>query len=175
MKRNPLFVASAILCLAASVAHADEASKTAKAEEFLRLSKMEEIRQRIMDLAMRQMKAGLVQQIMGVKLSPDQETALGEFEDKVARVMSDALAWEKLKPAYVRLYTEAYSEAELDDIIAFYRSPTGQSVVAKGPALMAKASEIAQQRLATVMPELQTLMRDFTSQAAQTERPPEKK
>jgi hypothetical protein len=112
---------------------------------------------------------------MGVKLPPDQETALGEFQDKVARIVSDALAWEKLKPAYVKLFTEAYSEAELDDIIAFYRSPTGQSMVAKAPSLMAKASEIAQQRLATVMPELQALTRDFGAQAAKTTQPAEKK
>jgi hypothetical protein len=40
---------------------------------------------------------------------------------------------------------------------------------------MAKASEIAQQRLATVMPELQALTRDFGAQAAKTTQPAEKK
>jgi hypothetical protein len=175
MKHKSLLAASALLCLAASVAYADEATKTAKVEEFLRLSKVDEKLRQGMDLAMRQVKAGVVQQIMGVKLPPDQETALGEFQDKVARIVSDALAWEKLKPAYVKLFTEAYSEAELDDIIAFYRSPTGQSMVAKAPSLMAKASEIAQQRLATVMPELQALTRDFGAQAAKTTQPAEKK
>ena len=175
MKRTSLVVASAILCLAASVAYADEANKTAKVEEFLRLTKMDETLRQTIDLAVHQMKSGVAQQITGVKLSPDQEAALGAFQDNAARIMSDALAWEKLKPAYVKLFTEAYSEAELDDIVAFYRSPTGQSMVAKGPSLMAKAAELAQQRLATVMPQLQALMRDFTAQATQTAHPPEKK
>ncbi len=175
MKRNSLFVASAILCLAAPVAYAGEASKTAKVEEFLRLTKMDETLRQTMDLAMHQVKAGVAQQITGVKLSPDQQTALEDFQDKVARVISDALAWEKLKPAYVKLFTEAYSEAELDDIVAFYRSPTGQSMVAKGPSLMAKSSELAQQKLAAVMPQLQTLMRDFMAHAERPRDPPEKK
>jgi hypothetical protein len=48
-------------------------------------------------------------------------------------------------------------------------------MVAKSPALMAKGSEIVQQRLATAMPELQALMRDFKAQSAQTTHPPEKK
>lgn len=173
MKRNSLLVAGTLLCLAASVAYADEASKTAKVEEFLRLTKMDETLRQAMDQTMHQMKTGVAQQITGAKMSPDQVTALGEFQDKVARVISGALAWEKMKPAYVKLYTEAYSE--LDDILAFYRSPTGQSMVAKGPSLMTKAGELAQQRLASVMPQLQALMRDFKEQAPQTTHPLEKK
>lgn len=166
-----MFVASAILCLAASVARADDASKTAKVEEFLRLTKMDETIRQSMDLAMHQVKAGVVQQITGAKLSADQEKALGEFQDKVARVISDALAWEKLKPAYVKLFADTYSETELDDMIAFYKSPTGQSMVAKSPSLMTKSGEIAQQRLAAVMPQLQGLMRDFTAQAGHPTHP----
>jgi len=175
MKPNFWFVAGTLFCLAASVAYADEATKAAKVEEFFKLAKMDEMLRQTMDLTMRQVKTGVLQQMMDVKLPPDQETALGEFQDKVARIMSDALGWEKLKPAYVKLFAEAYSEAELDDIIAFYRSPTGQAMVAKSPALMAKGSEIVQQRLATAMPELQALMRDFKAQSAQTTHPPEKK
>jgi hypothetical protein len=75
----------------------------------------------------------------------------------------------------VNLFADAYSEAELDDIIAFYKSPTGQAMVAKGPLLMTKASGIAQQRLAEVMPRLQELMRDSISNASQSAQPQPKK
>jgi hypothetical protein len=88
-----------------------------------------------------------------------------QYQDKDL-VMSDAIAWEKLKPAYVELFAAAYTESELDDIIAFYKSPSGRSMVAKNPLLMTKAAEIMQQRMAEAQPELQKLMRDFVSEQA---------
>jgi hypothetical protein len=48
-------------------------------------------------------------------------------------------------------------------------------MVAKSPSLMAKANELAQQRPATAMPELQALLRDFAAQGAQTTHPSENK
>ena len=53
------------------------------------------------------------------------------MQDKVASMVSDAVAWDKLKPAYLKLYLDAYSEEELDGIIASYKSPAGQTMVTK--------------------------------------------
>jgi hypothetical protein len=102
-----------------------------------------------------------MQQLMGVKLSAEQEKASAEFMDKATHLITDALAWEKLKPDYVKLFSDAYTESELDDILTFYRSPTGQAMVAKNPALMMKASGMVQEKMAAVVPELQKLVRDY--------------
>jgi hypothetical protein len=122
-----------------------------------------------------QVNSGALQAVMGVKLAPEQEKAVAELQDKVTRIVADALAWEKLKPAYVKLFAEAYSEVELDDILAFYKSPTGQSMVAKNPLLMTKASEIVQQRMAAAQPELEKLVRDLMVQTPQPTQPQETK
>lgn len=177
MKRNSLLSCGAILCFSVLPICADEASKTAKVEEFFRLAKMDEMLRQTLALSASQVKSGMLQEMIGVKLPPEIEKSQEEFQDKITRIISDALAWEKIEPAYVKLFAEAYSEQELDDIVAFYRSPTGQAMVSKGPSLMTKASEIVQQRMAIAMPELQKLMRDFMAQAAQaaTQQPQEKK
>jgi hypothetical protein len=167
MKLNLLGLAIAVLHIAAFAAYGDEASKTAKVEEFFRLARMDETLRQSMALAADQVKSGMFQEIMGAKLTPAAQKNLNAFEDKVVGVISDALAWEKLKPAYVKLFVEAYSETELDDIIAFYKSPTGQSMVAKTPPLMTKSSEIVRQRMSEVGSEIQKLMRDFMAQAAE--------
>jgi hypothetical protein len=89
---------------------------------------------------------------------------MSEFGDKVFKLVSTELSWEKLKPDVVKLYADAYTEQELDAIIAFYKSPVGQSVIAKQADLQTKTSAIAQQRMAAVYPELQKLLKDFTAQ-----------
>ena len=172
MKCCILVLATTVL---ASAAYGDEASKAAKVEEFLRLAKMDEMLRQSLALATSQVKSGVLKEMMGVKLPPEMQKNADVLQDKVSRVVSDALAWEKLKPAYVKLFADAYSEAEIDDIVAFYKSSTGQSMVAKSPLIMTKASEIVQRRMTEAQPELQKLIHDFMSQAVQATHPQERK
>src|SRR5215813_3263639 len=115
-------LATAILFSAASAAYADEASRMTKAEEFLRLAKMDEMLQQTLKMVSEQTKSGVLQQMMGVKTPPEVEKDLAAFQDKVANLIADVFAWEKLKPAYVKLYAEAFTDEELDGIVAFYKS-----------------------------------------------------
>jgi len=163
MKR--ILIAIAALSVAASPSFADDASKAAKVEEFFKLSKMDDTLRQALALSANQIKSGMLQQMTGVKLSPEQEKSMGEFQDKVTTLVSGALSWEKMKPAYVKLYADTYTEPQLDDIVAFYKSPTGQAMVAGNSSMMTKASAIAQKQLAEVMPELQKMIRDFVEQS----------
>jgi hypothetical protein len=80
-----------------------------------------------------------------------------------------------MKPEYVRLYSEAYTEQQIDDMLTFYRSSTGQAMVAKTPDLMAKSSVIVQQRVMAARPEMQKLIQEFTDRARSSEVPPDPK
>ncbi len=70
MRRNFPFFPAVMLFLAVSSAWGDEASRTAKAEEFIRITKLEDTFRRAMNMVMDQTRSGLLQQITGVKLSP---------------------------------------------------------------------------------------------------------
>jgi hypothetical protein len=160
-------LATTILFSAASAAYGDEASRMTKADEFLRLAKMDEMLQQTLKMVSEQTKSGVLQQMMGVKTSPEAQKDLAAFQDKVANLIADVFAWEKLKPAYVKLYAEAFTDEELDGIVAFYKSPTGKAMVAKTPSLMTKASTVVQQRMAEAQPALQKLIREFAEQTKQ--------
>src|SRR5262249_30390931 len=116
-----------LLFLACSAAFADEAGKAAKVEELFRVSKLEDTFRQAMSLTMNQVKSGILQQITGVKLPPDKQRDVDAFTNKVTQVVTEGLSWEKLKPAYVKIYADQYSDDELDGIIAFYKSPAGQA------------------------------------------------
>jgi hypothetical protein len=164
MKFRYLPVALAIFFLTTSAALADEASKAKKIEEFFRLAKMDEMLRAVMSMSAEQMKSGFVQELTGVRVPPEKQKAVDEFIDRMNKVLMDALAWEKLQPEYVKLFAGAYSEQEVDDLIAFYRSPTGQAMVARSGPLMAKSSQIVQQKVMAAQAELQRLTREFTAQ-----------
>jgi uncharacterized protein len=77
----------------------------------------------------------------------------------MAKVMEDFFAeflpWSKLQPEYVRIYTELFSEAELRELIALFRTPAGQRFVEATPAMTAEMMETTQRLMAPHMGELQ--------------------
>jgi hypothetical protein len=144
-------------------ARADEVSRTAKAEEFLRVSHVGQVYSQMMSTVLNQAKSGMFQ-MFGVKLTPEQTKQSDELQSKLAAILNDVLSWEKLKPIYVKLYADTYSEEEMDGIIALYKSPAGEAMPAKSPEVMTKANQMVQQQMATVMPEIQKLMANLASQ-----------
>jgi uncharacterized protein len=167
MRRSLLASACLLMTLAASNAFADDASKAAKVEEFFKLAHLDDVLRQTLGQVRTQMQSGIVQQIFGQKpLPPEMQKQVDDFQNKIADIVSDALSWEKLEPGYVKIYMDAFSEQEIDGIIAFYKSPAGQAMVAKTPTLLTKGVELAQQKIAVAQPALEQLIKDFAAQAA---------
>jgi hypothetical protein len=150
------------LTLAVSNIFADDATKAAKVEEFLKLAKIDDAQRQTMAEIRAQMQLGILQQIFGSKPLPtDKKKEVDQFRTSLGDVVSDALSWEKLKPDYVKVYMEAFSEPEIDGMVAFYKSPAGQAMVAKTPALTTKTSEFARQKIVAAEPAIDKVVRDF--------------
>jgi uncharacterized protein len=152
-------------------AFADQASKEAKAEEYFRLMKMDRMLEQQMLIMTQQFKSGYLQQVMGLKVPPEQEKEMQSMMDKMSALVTNALSWEKLKPDFVKIYAEAFTETQLEEMIAFYKSPTGQAMVEKSPELMRKGSEISQKRMVDLQAEIQKLIRESIQKATQAPQP----
>jgi hypothetical protein len=85
-----------------------------------------------------------------LKASPQ----LAPYEDVLRSFMAKYADYASLKPEYVRIYRETFSEAELQETIRFYQSPFGKMLMGKMPALMARTSELTAQRMHAHLPEL---------------------
>ena len=82
-----------------------------------------------------------------------------EQMQKVMRDFMDKyLPWNELKAEVTQAYAAEFSEAELRELIAFYRTPVGQKWALGMPKLGARVMMITQQRLQAHMPELQQLL-----------------
>lgn len=81
--------------------------------------------------------------------------------DKMMDLMADVLSWDKIKDDYVALYAETFTAAELQDLIAFYKSPGGQAFTRKQPELTMKTMEMNQKLMLQVMPKIQAMTREM--------------
>lgn len=82
-----------------------------------------------------------------------------EVMDVMAEFTKEFMSWEDLRPEYVRIYRDAYTEAELMELIAFYKTPVGRKTVEITPELVRQSAETRQKLLQQHLPELQRRIR----------------
>jgi hypothetical protein len=149
-----------VLCASLGSAHADEASKRAKAQEMLSLLHVERVSQQITSSIMKQ-ASGMPQQLFGGEVPPESKAKFEAFEQKLQAMTEAQIGWKVLEPEYIALYAKTYTEPELDAILAFYKSPAGQSMLTKSPELSSQSVQLVQVRMATLQPQMQKLAEDF--------------
>ena len=155
-----------VLTVGCCCARADEASKRAKAEQLFMLLHMDTMMDQLMSGVKKQVEQ-ITQSMPGADTAtPEQKKQIADFQQRVMDTVNKKLGWKALEPDFINLYASTYTEEELDGIIGFYKSPVGQKMLEKTPQLMTKSTEITQQKMREVQPELNQMVQDFMKQMA---------
>lgn len=128
-------------------------------EQVLVLTQSEKIIEAIKPQIRISMKAGIDQALKGHKPSAEEQKVLDAYIARSANIMDDALTMDKLKPLYMQLYSQYFTQEDVDGLIAFYQSPAGQSLITKMPQLT--------QGLMAAMPALMAAMLEQIQAASQ--------
>lgn len=161
-----VFLPLALLTLSAvPMAHADDASKRTKIADLLSVLKVDQVPSQILAGANQQAEA-LGHHEFGATETADQQKQVSDLRQKVNALISSAIDWKVLQPEFVTAYAAVYTEPEIDGILAFYKSPSGQALLKNGPELGQKSSQIVQSHMTTIQPQLRELVQNFNQQAA---------
>jgi len=123
-----------------TLAHADE-GRYKEAEALLEAMRMDTMLNQSID------------QMMEVQLQ--QNPALTPYRHIMEQFMKKYLSYESLKPEMIKLYAQTFTKEELNDITAFYRTPTGQKTMQAMPKLIAQGARLGQAKMQAHLPELQ--------------------
>jgi hypothetical protein len=93
-----------------------------------------------------------------LKMQLQQQPKLQPYEDVLRNFLQKYMSWESLKADYARIYAEAFTEDELRQIIAFYKTPAGQKAINKIPTLMATGAALGQKRVQENRAELEEMI-----------------
>lgn len=149
-----------------SCTRADEASKRAKAEQLFVLLRMDTMMDQLMGGVRRQVQQ-ITESMPGADVAtPEQKKQIADFQQKVMDVVNQKIGWKALEPDFINLYASTYTEEELDGIVAFYKSPIGQKMIEKTPELTTKSTQITQQKMTELQPQLSQMVQDFMKQMA---------
>jgi hypothetical protein len=81
--------------------------------------------------------------------------ALAQFKDVMLEFLAKHMSWKSLERGFVEDYMETFSQSEIEDMIAFYKTPTGAKAIATMPALMKRGARRGLESVEKHMPELQ--------------------
>jgi hypothetical protein len=146
--RNLLaFLLGVVLTAAAHAASPSSAS----IDELLAVTKAERLVRGIAANSDAMMRQGVMESLKGIELSAREQSTIDAMIAKFVSAMSDEMAWEKLRPMYVQLYQETFSQEEIEGLLVFYKSPTGQAVIEKMPQVTRGIMAMTQARLTPMM------------------------
>lgn len=152
--KNLLVLALGVLL---AVSASAEQSKRESVEELLRITNADSLVDN-MYAQVGQMLGGMKDQL-GIQES--EQEIFEAHTQKVVDLMREHMSWEKMKDPMIDIYLRHYSEQEIQDMLTFYNSPTGRSMVEKMPAVMGDSIQLSQSMLQAFMPQLQQLGQDL--------------
>jgi uncharacterized protein len=152
---RPLFVFAFSLLLTVANAGAQELTKQAKIERLLDAMNADAM----IDQMLEQVKATAASQVPP-GASPEQVAKAREIQVKILDLVKSRISWEKMRPQYVTVYSETFSDEEISGMLAFYQSPAGRAMLSKMPMLVTKVMGMVQTQIKDIMPEIQRITRE---------------
>lgn len=149
---RPLIVVFALFSFSLSAQAPKPDPKEAKVERLLTLTNVDSQTDKMMDQVYKMAVANFPSDA-----PPEVRAKLEETQAKVFAVIRERMGWQNLKPIYVKLYAEVYTDEELDGMIRFFESPAGRSMTAKTPLLMERSMQMVQSLMAEVLPEIKRI------------------
>lgn len=104
---------------------------------------------------------------------PKQANANDALSQKHLREMQQLLrtemSWQQLEEPIIGIYTQVFSEDEMQSILSFYQSEAGQKLVKRQPELVQQSMQMMQTLMQNMMPKITALAeKQAKERAAQT-------
>jgi len=98
----------------------------------------------------------IVEQVLASQLQ--QNPQLTPYRDVMQRFLNKYMHWESLKEDVMTAYTQEFTEPELKQLTAFYKTPLGQKAVEKMPQLLFIGGQIGMRRVQANEAELRQMI-----------------
>lgn len=159
-----IFTMAMFLLMAPSLVNADDKDQRRQVERLLEVMKVEQAIDSMYS-QIDQMFVGMAKEL-GVKQS--EQPIFDRYMQKVAAAMKEEMTWQKMKEPMIDVYMKHYSKAEINDMLAFYSSESGRSIIAKMPSVMQDSMQISQAMFREFMPRLKQLSTELREELAQS-------
>jgi hypothetical protein len=75
------------------------------------------------------------------------DAGIAELKAEMLKFCKEIMPWKDLEPEFIRIYSEAFTAAELDELTAFHQTPIGKKSLKVMPGLMAEGMKLGQTKV----------------------------
>jgi hypothetical protein len=173
MKRL-VFLTIVLLCGSSTgFARQDPADSPATKEDIQRY--LEVTQSREMMLKMIDAMTKPVHQMIHDQYERDKDKLPADFEARSNKVIDDYLKkfpWDEIVQAMVPVYQKHLTKGDVEHLVAFYSSPTGQKLLREMPAITSEAMQVM---MPLMRQRMDAMTRDVQQQIAEMSKEPEAK
>ena len=153
MKRVIVFV----LLLLSTLCYADNGADRKTVEKLLIVMNAEAVMDSMYS-QIDQLFVGMAEQF-GIKEA--EQAIFDRYMSKVASAMKEEMSWEKMKGPIIDIYMKHYTQKELEDMLSFYSSQSGKSIIVKMPQVAQESMLITQMFMKDYMPKIKNLSEEL--------------
>lgn len=92
-----------------------------------------------------------------LEVSESERAIFDEYYQSINDLMKEEMSWKKLEPTIVTIYSEQFTEAEVEAMIDFYKTEHGKSILKKMPTVTTESMVMTQSLMQQVIPKVQKL------------------
>ena len=94
-----------------------------------------------------------------------QNPAIARLKETMLKFFEKHMGWESMKVDMAKIYMNNFSDSELKELIAFYKTPIGKKAAILVPTLASEGAAIGQERVQKNMAELQQMIQAKMSES----------
>jgi hypothetical protein len=87
-----------------------------------------------------------------------------QFKEDYYSLMASEMSWEKIKPSLVEVYSEIFTQSEIEKIIKFYSSSVGKKMLKAMPMVMTNVEYRIQKLLNDFQPKVVELQTQYINE-----------
>lgn len=158
MKHLACFIL-ALLASCAAFAQATRPASPASVEKLLEITEAGQMHQASVQEMTRMIDQTTRQTLP--RIPPARQAKFRQTMAQLDAIVREEMNWEKTKPQYIRIYTETFTQQEVDDLMAFYQTPSGRSFIKKQPEVTRKTAALSQEKMNVMMERLSRVMQEI--------------
>lgn len=109
------------------------------------------------------MEQSIKEALKGKSVGAEEEKAIRKMRAGMIAVFRKEMSWESMEPFYISIYRDHFTQAEIDGLLAFYRSEAGKAMTRKMPLIMQASMSEVQKRMPAMMSGMKQVQDQFVA------------
>ncbi|MEL0641064.1 DUF2059 domain-containing protein [Pseudoalteromonas aliena] len=152
------------LLIFSSSLYAEQSTKQQEIDELISVMNLDSMVDSMYDQV-----EGMIKGMSGkMDVKPSEQAIFDKYYGDMTTVLKTEMSWAKMQPMMVNVYDKHFSEQEIADMLAFYKTDTGQKILKKMPVVMQESMQMSQSLMKDAMPKIQTLAQQLSDELEQS-------